>query len=117
MIDVVYIDDEPSLLRVCKLVLESLGLSVATFEHAGEALEFIGASDVGVILCDYRMPDMNGLDVLRSMKVRRPFFLVSGDIQIEELTKGEPGLSGFLCKPLSFIGIAELVRNALNEPS
>jgi DNA-binding NtrC family response regulator len=115
MTDIVYIDDEPALLRASELVLESCGLSVVTFERPEEAITFIHDHDVGIVCCDFRMPRMTGLEVLRAMKKEIPFFLISGDIQIQEELKNEPGLSGFLAKPLSFFDLAELAKETLGK--
>jgi two-component system C4-dicarboxylate transport response regulator DctD len=111
--EIVYIDDEAPLLRACELVLNSCGLSVTTFEHADEAIAFIRDNEVGIIFCDFRMPRMTGLEVLRAIDKKAPFYLLSGDVQTEEDVGGEPGLTGFLAKPLSFFEVADIAREAL----
>ena len=115
MIDIIYIDDEPALLRAATLVLESCGLSLATFERADEAIAFIRDHDVGLVFCDFRMPGMTGVEVLRAIEKELPFFLISGDIQIQQELKDEPRLTGFLAKPLSFFDLAKLAKETLGK--
>lgn len=115
MIDIVYIDDEPALLRASELVLESCDLSIATFEDPTEAIAFLRNNEVGLVLCDFRMPKMTGLQVLRAIDARVPFYLLSGDIQIKRDVANEPGLTGFLSKPLSFFDVADLAKETLGR--
>ena len=115
MTDVVYIDDEIALLRAAQLVLQSCDLSVETFQDASEAIAFVRDNDVGIIFCDFRMPKMTGLDVLRALGGNVPFYLMSGDIQTKEDLQDEAGLTGFLAKPLSFFDVAYIANEALGK--
>jgi DNA-binding NtrC family response regulator len=117
MTEIVYIDDEPALLRAMSLVLESVGLSVAAYESPEEAVVFINGNEVGVVFCDYRMPKMTGLQVLRALDKEVPFYLISGDLQIEDEVKNEARLTGFLAKPLSPFAVVDLAKKALGKDS
>ena len=115
MIDLVYIDDEPALLRAMTLMLEACGLSVAAFESPVEAVAFINDHDVGMVCCDCRMPIMSGLEVLQALDKKLPFYLITGAIDIESELSGEPGVSGFLAKPLSPLKVADLAKAVLGK--
>lgn len=67
------IDDEPLALRQLKSYITrtpSLEL-LATFSNALEALEFLKRETVDLIFVDINMPDLNGLDFVRSLKEKR----------------------------------------------
>lgn len=113
MIDIVCIDDEPQILRVESLLLRASGFSVEVFEYPEEAVEFINQNEVGLILCDYRMPAMNGLDVLRAIAQTIPFYLVSGDLEVDAVVAAEPRLSGVLMKPVPASKLVELAKSVL----
>ena len=113
MIDVVCIDDEPSLLPVSSLVLRSCGFSVKTFESPQEGVNFINRNEVGLVLCDHRMPYMTGLEVLHAVTAELPFYLVSGDLEIGAVPTEDPRLRGVLAKPVSPLKLAGLAKAVL----
>lgn len=94
---VIYIDDEALLCRVMELTLQRAGLEVRTFTDPHEALASIERDPPNVILCDYQMPKMSGLELLARLPRRIPFYLVSGDLEIEDLQT--VGVAGVLTKP------------------
>ena len=95
----VYVDDEPSLCRVFGLLLRRAGADARTFTDPEEALEFIAHNEVAVVICDYRMPEMTGLDLRGRIARDVPFFLVSGDLSVEEDLGDDARLSGVISKP------------------
>jgi PAS domain S-box-containing protein len=82
MISVLYVDDEPDLLRIGKRYLErSRQFSVSTVDSAPSALSLLEEQRFDVIISDYQMPEMDGLEFLK--QVRRlhgliPFILFTG---------------------------------------
>lgn len=69
---VLIVDDEPSVRRLLKRLLERAGHRVLVAEDAAEARALVRHDEVRLILCDYMMPGENGLDLLRSMKRTHP---------------------------------------------
>ncbi|MBP1927664.1 PAS domain S-box-containing protein [Methanolinea mesophila] len=96
MIRVLLIDDEPDLLVMVKLFLEQDGdLEVTTAESAQEGLRFLAASRFDAIVCDYMMPGMNGIELLktlRGMDLTIPIIIFTGkgneEVVIEALNNG-----------------------------
>ena len=96
MISVLYVDDEPSLLEICRTFLEQTGeFRVDTCESAKEALVRLSHTAYDAIISDYQMPFVDGITLLKD--VRRtvgdiPFILFTGrgreEIVIEALTCG-----------------------------
>lgn len=96
MITVLYVDDEKGLLQLGKAFLEKMGsFSVDIRGSAREALQFLESSSCDVIVSDYQMPGMDGLDLLlqvRSLYGRLPFILFTGrgreEVVIEAINRG-----------------------------
>ncbi len=96
MISVLYVDDEPSLLDIGKRFLEKSGkLKVDTFLSAEVAVKILNPYLYDVIISDYKMPGMDGLDflsVVRTIQPDLPFIVFTGqgdeDIAIQALNRG-----------------------------
>lgn len=106
----VYVDDEPLLCRAFRTILAEHQVPVETFTRPTDALDFITANDVAVVVCDYRMPECNGLQMLDQIKKQIPFYLVSGDLDVAQLAKTRERVSGVLTKPFAPNLIVELAR-------
>ena len=74
---VVYVVDDDAAVRdsVC-LLLEARGLAVETFASAGEFLGSAATLTPGCIVTDMRMPEIDGLDLLRRVREHHPTFPV-----------------------------------------
>ncbi len=66
--NVMIIDDEESLRHVLSLMLKREGYDATAFADASRALKALASDDFDFILCDIRMPKMDGLEFLRSLK-------------------------------------------------
>lgn len=96
MIFVLYVDDEPNLLEIGKLYLERNGeFRVETVTSAPIALEIIQTEKYDVIISDYQMPDMNGIDLLVQIRASGntiPFIIFTGrgreEVVIQALNEG-----------------------------
>ncbi|HXG00583.1 MAG TPA: HDOD domain-containing protein [Bacteroidota bacterium] len=69
---IVVIDDEPAILASLTSLLRRLRLSVHAFESQQDALAYVRANPVTLILSDMRMPGMSGEDVLRRVEQENP---------------------------------------------
>lgn len=68
---VLYVDDEPQNLLTFRYALEDR-FSVLTARSGEQALEVLAAQDVGVLVCDQRMPEMTGVEVCARARELRP---------------------------------------------
>ena len=95
-IRILYVDDEPSLLEICKLFLEeNRGFSVDCAISGKEALDRIAAAKYDAIVSDYQMPGMDGISLLKKVRAKNktlPFILFTGrgreEVVIEALNVG-----------------------------
>ncbi len=67
---VLVVDDEPGLRQSLGLLLADAGYHVAAEASGARALERAQAEPFDLVLCDVRMPDMDGLAFLRAYKSR-----------------------------------------------
>ena len=66
------VDDEPTGLRVRKMLLESQGYKVLTATSGREALQLFTENPISVVILDYAMPEMNGDQVAIALKRLNP---------------------------------------------
>jgi CheY-like chemotaxis protein len=65
---IVLLDDEPSILKTWKAILEVYGFEVSCFERAMDALTQISAG-CDCVVTDYHMPDMTGIEVIEATRL------------------------------------------------
>jgi PAS domain S-box-containing protein len=96
MISVLYVDDEPGLLEICRIFLEQTGeFRVDTSGSAQDALARLAQKNYDAVIADYQMPCVDGISFLK--EIRRtfgaiPFILFTGrgreEVVIEALNCG-----------------------------
>ncbi len=68
---ILVVDDEPLITQMLGMVLElSLKAQVVTTNSAPQAREILEQKKVSLLLTDYLMPELNGLDLIRSLRDR-----------------------------------------------
>jgi len=96
MYQILYIDDEPDILELVRLYLESFGtLLVETCSCAEEAEILLSQKGYDTIVIDYCMPDTSGIDLLKSIRAKGnkcPIIIYTGrgreDVVIDALNNG-----------------------------
>ena len=96
MFSLLYVDDEPGLLEIGKLFLETTGEFSVTIALSGkDALGQLALHDFDAVVSDYQMPEMDGLGLLKSVRKsfgNIPFILFTGkgreEIVIEAINNG-----------------------------
>lgn len=71
-LQILLVDDELNVLKSLKRVLVRSGYQVITASSGFEALEILKKNKVSIIITDFRMPQMNGADLLRQVKINWP---------------------------------------------
>jgi len=116
---VLVVDDEEFILETTQQTLENAGYQVATASDAHEALEWVAEQEgaVDAVITDLRMPEMDGLRLIRILHSRHPglpIVAVSGlaDGRTEEALSA--GAHTFLAKPITAEKLQEALREALH---
>ena len=68
MSKILIIDDEKSIRNTLKDILSYENYQVSLAENGMEAIKMVGANEFDVILCDIKMPEMDGLEVLEKLQ-------------------------------------------------
>ncbi len=115
-ITIFVVDDEPMLLELAAAILQPLGYNVRTFRDPRVALKEFPAARPAVIVTDYAMGEMNGLDLVRECKRVNPkqkMILLSGTVD-ENIFAGLPQKPDrFMVKPYPVHEFIETVRDLL----
>ena len=112
---VVYIDDEPALVSMVSRYLEQEGCSVQAFDSPKAALDALCAAphSFDVLVTDFNMPKLSGLEVLRvlgSVRPDKPFVLTSGLLDPALAERAEAtGVRAVLQKPYSLIELRSVI--------
>ena len=117
---ILVIDDERVLRSCLRYYLEDFGYDIIEAENGREGLEKIEAEKPDVVLTDLRMPEVDGLDVLKKSKELYPdlpVIVVSGTGRIHDVVDAlHFGAWDYLVKPVEDMSIVEhLVRNAVEQ--
>ena len=114
---ILVVDDEPSIRRVVRAILERLGYRVLEAPGGHEALALLEAAPHApdALLTDAVMPGMRGRELARAFRARlpdRPVILMSG--YAEDAHLGRDEVAAFLVKPLTPDELAHSLRAALD---
>lgn len=118
---ILVVEDEPYLLSILSDLLQQSGYSVVACSTAAEALAKVEeGSRIDLVMADFRLPDMNGCDLVRRLSQRLPnvrFMLTTGysrnGYDRNKLKCGELCAHRFLQKPYSMNEALEAVAGAL----
>ena len=117
---VLLVEDEPALAQMGARQLESLGYRVTVETDAAHALGTFGVrpQDFDLVVSDYLMPGMVGLDLARAIHNVRPdlpIALLTGFIEeLPEATLHTAGVRRLIGKPATLLELAEAVREVLD---
>jgi two-component system response regulator FixJ len=117
---IVYVvDDDADVLGSLRFLLETDGFDVRTFRNGAALLNAVGSTGVDCFVIDYKMPDMNGVDVanrLRNRDIAAPVILITGypDENISAKAAAA-GVRHVLLKPLLDESLVKRIRGAIQE--
>jgi len=113
------VDDDDAVRSSLAFVLDSAGLTARTYESATRFLETCGPEVSGCVVTDVRMPDVNGLELvrrLRGMGVGIPVIVMTGHGDVSLAVEAmKEGVIDFLEKPFDDELFLRAVRQALNS--
>jgi two-component system nitrogen regulation response regulator NtrX len=118
---ILVIDDEQAIRKALKEILTFEGFNVDEAADGAEGLKKIKEGSHNVILCDIKMPKMDGLEVLaatREAKPDTPFILISGHGTIETAVEAvKNGAFDYISKPPDLNRLLITIRNAMDKGS
>jgi DNA-binding NtrC family response regulator len=119
---VLIVEDEPTQARALQMHLQADGHEVA-LAHDGKTALDVGTGDAALdlVLCDLRLPDMDGLEIFRRVREARgdeapSFVILTAYGTVESAREAlKSGVYDYLTKPVDPTELTFLVRNVLDQ--
>ncbi|EJW16169.1 response regulator transcription factor [Paenibacillus alvei] len=117
---ILLVEDEQSVSQFIQLELEHEGYEVLLAEDGEQALEFFYQNEWSLILLDWMIPKLNGLEVCR--RIRRtsdvPIILLSARDYVGDVIAGlDTGADDYITKPFEIEELLARIRTALRRPN
>lgn len=119
MPQILIVDDEKAIRNTLREILEYEGYKIDEAVDGAKALEMMEATDYDAVLCDIKMPKMDGLEVLGKAMEEWPdvpFIMISGHGNIETAVEAtKKGAYDFISKPPDLNRLLITLRNAVDK--
>ena len=117
--NLIYIDDNRFNLALIKAFAQELKLNLKIFLDSKEALDYVLNNDVDLVLLDYMMPELNGIEFAKILKKQKPFISIIMISAFDEYKlraqAREVGIDDFLPKPVDLESFQSRVVNKIRQ--
>jgi len=119
MSSILIVDDEQSYRQLLSLVFEGDGHSIRTAMNGREALELLQAESADIVISDVKMPDMDGIGLLRAVRETLPdvgVILMTAFASVETAREAfKLGADDFIQKPFDVEELKLIVRKTIEK--
>jgi two-component system KDP operon response regulator KdpE len=115
---VLVVDDDPAMLRLMKIKLETEGFDVVSAPRGSTAMDLAVTEQPDVILLDLGLPDSNGFDICTRLRefTTTPIIIITGNSKEDDMVRGlELGADDYLVKPVRSKELLARVRANLRR--
>jgi len=102
---ILVLDDDPIVTLSCKRILGAEGYSISTVEKGEDALNKLSKEDFDLFISDVRLPDINGMEVLKESRIIKPktdVVIITGYPTLEDAKESTRlGASEYIEKPFT----------------
>lgn len=111
---ILIVDDQPGIVLLLKEILESDGYEITTASTGKEALQAIHNHTFDLIILDYRLPIVNGFEIVKQLQKENqtvPIIMMSGlPEKVSSKIKEYKQIVAMLAKPFNITEVSDLVR-------
>ena len=116
---ILIIDDDPHFLRVLQRILSGEKFAVTATSNPCEAIGLLRSGNFDLIICDLRMPDCDGLNVLQAIRSAGnevPVIILTAYGEVDTYLEAmNAGATEYLNKPIKSDELVVVVRNCLRK--
>lgn len=115
---VLLVDDEPLVLEMFESVLSQEGFDVYVAPNAKEALGYLDKTFFDVLVCDVRLEDLDGFDIMAIARKKYPSIgavLITGAPSETDSQAAERQNAAYLSKPIGFDLLVTTVSDVMNS--
>lgn len=118
---ILVVEDDEHTRHMLRNMLLMIGIkTIFEADNGAEGLNYFERKDrkIDLVLCDWTMPCMNGLDLLINLRKEHstlPFLMISGKQDLASVTRAkEAGVNAYLHKPISPMQLKEKIAFVIN---
>lgn len=119
MTTVLVVDDEDQIRALLHATLRFAGYDVLQAADGASALEVLGARDIGLVVLDVGLPDIDGFELVRLLRMRKvltPVLMLTARLEVEDRVRGlRLGADDYVTKPFSAAEIVARVEALLRR--
>ncbi|MBX7043563.1 MAG: sigma-54 dependent transcriptional regulator, partial [Ignavibacteria bacterium] len=113
---ILIVDDEPNSTSLMRKVLDKKGYRAEVENDSRKALELIASGEYDVVISDLQMPEVSGLDLLKSKPENCHFIMVTGYGSVDSAVESmKSGAFDYIMKPFNIEEFAIKVRKAVEN--
>ena len=109
------VDDDPLILRLLSLMMSIDGFTIHTSTSGAEAMLLLKDQQVDILLTDYSMPKMNGMELIRETRKTHPnliiYMMTAYSTEFVSRYGSEEGIQKVLTKPLNLDALRSLLSS------
>ncbi|MEA2041747.1 MAG: response regulator [Bacteroidota bacterium] len=118
---ILVVEDFETSAFVLKTTLEGQGFNIIVAEDGFKALDELNGQNIDLLISDYHMPKMNGIELIEIIKKRKnyqkmPIFILSTDSSFELKNKAKKiGVTAWIKKPFKFEQLTRLINRVIYD--
>lgn len=114
------VDDSAVMRRITKRALAAAGVeNIDEATDGAQALEIVSKSDYALVLMDWNMPNMTGIEAVRAIRGQGndvPIIMVTTESERSRVLEAiKAGVNDYVMKPFTAEGLAERIRDVLSR--
>lgn len=119
---ILIVDDHALTRTMVKAILRGIGFEhVVQAESGANAVQVVMSEPVDLVICDWNMPDGNGIEVLRTLRAdtrfkKLPFLMLTAEAYRENVTAAmEAGVTDYVIKPFTSDVLIDKLETTLRK--